>query len=173
VARRRLLRQSVPLPTSVSLLRRPELVVLSDAQTRDPVPMLAWVVRKFGFGQCHDLATPTRADLVLWPGRPDGQTGCVGGPPSVRPSCCHGHPATPPVAPCRIAPSDVAAKVPLLHLQEFLGAQHISARRLSWAGQRPVSWDRRVQVVSPGGVDVRRGWQRLVSLPEVSDTAWK
>jgi len=92
VARRRLLRQSVPLPTSVSLLRRPELVVLSDAQTRDPVPMLAWVVRKFGFGQCHDLATPTRADLVLWPGRPDGQTGCVGGPPSVRPSCCHGSP---------------------------------------------------------------------------------
>jgi hypothetical protein len=53
---------------------------------------------------------------------------------------------------------DVAAKVPLLHLQEFRGAQHISARRVAWAGQRPVSWDRRVQVVSPGWVDVRRGW---------------
>jgi hypothetical protein len=48
------------------------------------------------------------------------------------------------------------AKVALHPLQGFHAAQHISDRRGSRGAQHPASPDRRVQVVSPGQVAVRR-----------------
>jgi hypothetical protein len=60
--RRRLLRLSVRLATSVNLLRRPDPAVLSDAHACDLVPMLTWVWRDFDFD-----------GITTWPRRQAGR----------------------------------------------------------------------------------------------------
>jgi len=48
----------------VSLLRRPDLVVLSDAHTCDPVPMLTLLVSNLGFGRSRLGHAAKSGDLV-------------------------------------------------------------------------------------------------------------
>ena len=54
------------------------------------------------------------------------------------------------VGPWPIESTGHTAKMTRQRLQDFNAAQHISALPASEGAERPVSWDRRVQVVSPG-----------------------